>query len=74
MTPPDLLQHEIAQTPESKGTVLKSRTEVAAVVQGTDKKQRLLVIIGPCSIHDPDAALQYCDKLGKDGVAIFFKR
>ena len=32
-------------------------------MQGTDSKQRLLVVIGPCSIHDPAAALQYCDKL-----------
>lgn len=30
---------------------------------GTDERQRLLVIIGPCSIHDPAAALEYCDKL-----------
>jgi 3-deoxy-7-phosphoheptulonate synthase len=36
---------------------------VAAVVNDTDPKQRLLVIIGPCSIHDPKAALEYCDML-----------
>ena len=63
MTPPDLLQHEIPQTEKSRQTVLSSRDEVAAVVQGTDPKERLLVIIGPCSIHDPTAALQYCDML-----------
>lgn len=33
------------------------------MVNGTDAKQRLLVIIGPCSIHDPKAALDYCDLL-----------
>ena len=33
------------------------------MVNGTDEKQRLLVIIGPCSIHDPEAALKYCDML-----------
>jgi 3-deoxy-7-phosphoheptulonate synthase len=63
LTPPDLLQHEITQTPESKKTVLESREEAAAVVNGTDGKQRLLVVIGPCSIHDPKAALEYCDML-----------
>lgn len=63
LTPPDLLQHEIPQTPKSKETVLKSRDEVAAVVTGTDEKERLLVVIGPCSIHDPEAALKYCDML-----------
>ncbi|KAK3945267.1 phospho-2-dehydro-3-deoxyheptonate aldolase, phenylalanine-inhibited [Diplogelasinospora grovesii] len=63
LTPPDLLQHEIPQTAQSKRTVLESRQEVAAIVNGTDDKQRLLVIIGPCSIHDPKAALEYCDLL-----------
>ncbi|KAL8371047.1 hypothetical protein RB595_001071 [Gaeumannomyces hyphopodioides] len=66
LTSPDLLQHEISQTPESKRTVLQSRDEVAAVVNGTDEKHRLLVIVGPCSIHDPDAALAYCDMLLKE--------
>lgn len=46
--------------------MLESREEVAAVVNGTDDKQRLLVIIGPCSIHDPKAALDYCDMLLKE--------
>ncbi|ROW11171.1 hypothetical protein VMCG_01158 [Cytospora schulzeri] len=66
LTPPDVLQHEIPQTPTSKRTVLESREEVAAVVNGTDDKQRLLVVIGPCSIHDPKAALDYCDMLLKE--------
>ncbi|KLU89294.1 hypothetical protein MAPG_08268, partial [Magnaporthiopsis poae ATCC 64411] len=66
LTSPDLLQHEISQTPESKQTVLQSRDEVVAVVNGTDDKHRLLVIVGPCSIHDPDAALAYCDMLLKE--------
>ncbi|KUI60018.1 Phospho-2-dehydro-3-deoxyheptonate aldolase, phenylalanine-inhibited [Cytospora mali] len=66
LTPPDLLQHEIPQTETSKRTVIESREEVAAVVNGTDEKQRLLVVIGPCSIHDPKAALDYCDMLLKE--------
>ena len=32
-------------------------------MQNTDPLHRLLVIIGPCSIHDPTAALEYCDRL-----------
>lgn len=66
LTPPDLLQHEIPQTTESKQTVLSGREEAVAVVNGTDPNQRLLVIIGPCSIHDPKAALEYCDMLVKE--------
>jgi 3-deoxy-7-phosphoheptulonate synthase len=63
LTPPDLLQHEIPQTTKSKQTVLQGRNEAVQVLTGTDANQRLLVVIGPCSIHDPPAALEYCDKL-----------
>ncbi|SPO00830.1 phospho-2-dehydro-3-deoxyheptonate aldolase [Cephalotrichum gorgonifer] len=66
LTPPNLLQHEIPQTPKSKQTVLEGREEAVAVVTGTDPNERLLVIIGPCSIHDRDAALEYCDRLLKE--------
>lgn len=34
-----------------------------AIVNGTDPKHRLLIVVGPCSIHDPEAALAYCDLL-----------
>ncbi|KLJ09209.1 3-deoxy-7-phosphoheptulonate synthase [Blastomyces silverae] len=63
LTPPNLLQHEISQTPASKQTVISSRKEAAAVVNGKDPLNRLLVIIGPCSIHDPEAAMDYCNRL-----------
>ncbi|KAI4855385.1 3-deoxy-7-phosphoheptulonate synthase [Aureobasidium sp. EXF-8846] len=63
LTAPDLLQHEIRQSQKSKDTVLKGRNEAADIVQGRDEKNRLLVVIGPCSLHDPKAALEYCDKL-----------
>ena len=65
LTPPDLLQHEIRQSSVSKETVLNGRNEAVDVVQGTDPQRRLLVVVGPCSIHDPDMALEYCDRLLK---------
>jgi 3-deoxy-7-phosphoheptulonate synthase len=65
LTPPDLLQHSIPQTPQSKATVLKAREEAVAVIKGTDPNHRLLVVVGPCSIHDPEAAIEYCDRLLK---------
>lgn len=65
MTPPNLLQHEISQTEQSLKTVLQGRREAVQIVHGTDPANRLLVIIGPCSIHDPEMALEYCDKLLK---------
>lgn len=65
MTPPGLLQHEICQTQKSKQTVITTRNEAVEIVQGTDTRKRLLVVVGPCSIHDPKAALDYCDRLLK---------
>lgn len=43
--------------------MLTARKEVEAVIHHTDPENRLLVIIGPCSIHDPGAALDYADRL-----------
>ena len=54
---------EFRQTAKSKHTVLSARDEAASIVQGTDSQRRLLVIVGPCSIHDPSGALDYCDRL-----------
>ncbi|WEW61380.1 3-deoxy-7-phosphoheptulonate synthase [Emydomyces testavorans] len=65
LTPPNLLQHEIPQTPHSKKTVLMSREEASAIVNDIDPKHRLMVIVGPCSIHDPEAAMDYCTRLLK---------
>jgi 3-deoxy-7-phosphoheptulonate synthase len=42
-------------------TVETSRTQVRAVLDGSD--DRLLVVTGPCSVHDPRAALEYADRL-----------
>lgn len=63
LTPPDLLQHEIKQSEKSKATVVAARDEASAIVSGTAPSGKLLVVIGPCSIHDPKAALEYCDRL-----------
>ncbi|KAK5990637.1 Phospho-2-dehydro-3-deoxyheptonate aldolase AMT16 [Cladobotryum mycophilum] len=63
LTPPDLLQHEIPQTAASKKTVLEGRDEAVAIINNKDEKHRLLIVVGPCSIHDPAAAIAYCDLL-----------
>jgi 3-deoxy-7-phosphoheptulonate synthase len=41
--------------------VAQARREIAAIVTGAD--DRLLVVVGPCSIHDPAAALEYAARL-----------
>lgn len=43
--------------------MLAARKDVVSIVNGTDPLERLLVVVGPCSIHDPAAALDYCDRL-----------
>ena len=63
LTPPDLLQSEIPQTATSKQTVISGRNDAVAIIHGSDPAGRLLVVVGPCSIHDPAAALDYCDRL-----------
>ncbi|CAZ79426.1 unnamed protein product [Tuber melanosporum] len=63
LTPPDLLQHELQQTSNSKATVLKAREETVAILHSRDPQNRLLVVVGPCSIHDPNAALEYARRL-----------
>lgn len=53
----------IAPTPEQSAFVAKSRNEIREILFGSD--ERFLVIVGPCSIHDPEAGLEYAAKLAK---------
>lgn len=48
---------------EGSASIRKFRETVNAIIKGNDS--RLLGIIGPCSIHDPDAAIEYAKKLKK---------
>jgi 3-deoxy-7-phosphoheptulonate synthase len=48
-------------TEDLHDAVLAGRREVEAVIQGRDP--RLLVVVGPCSVHDPVAAGEYADRL-----------
>jgi 3-deoxy-7-phosphoheptulonate synthase len=58
---PALLHHELPLTEDLHDAVLAGRREVEAVIQGRDP--RLLVVVGPCSVHDPLAAGEYADRL-----------
>ena len=58
---PALLIEELAITPAVVHVVTKARQASSAIVKGQD--DRLLVVVGPCSIHDPNAALEYAQKL-----------
>ena len=58
---PTILMEELPVSPEAESTVAKARQEIADILAGRDN--RLLAIVGPCSIHDPKAALEYADRL-----------
>lgn len=64
MTPPDLLQHEFPLTEKSRATILKGRDDTVRILNGED--DRIIIVIGPCSIHDPAAALDYANRLQKE--------
>lgn len=58
---PALLRHEIVATSNSRKTIASARYHAARILAGQD--DRLLVIVGPCSIHSPDQALEYAHLL-----------
>lgn len=55
-TPADLLE-SLPLEPELADVVLRGREVVEAILSGAD--DRLLVVVGPCSVHDVDAAIEY---------------
>ncbi|WP_108650384.1 3-deoxy-7-phosphoheptulonate synthase [Dongshaea marina] len=57
------LFNEFALSPEIATQISAARSRITDIVHGKD--QRLLVVIGPCSIHDPTAALDYANRLAK---------
>lgn len=59
-----MLQHEYPLTPESLETILQGRNAAVDILNGKD--DRLIIVVGPCSIHDPKAALEYADRLQKE--------
>ncbi|HYN96277.1 MAG TPA: 3-deoxy-7-phosphoheptulonate synthase [Pilimelia sp.] len=58
---PALLHHELPLNDPLAAAVLAGRQAVAGVLDGRD--DRLLAVVGPCSVHDPRAALEYADRL-----------
>jgi 3-deoxy-7-phosphoheptulonate synthase len=61
LLPPAILLEEVPPTATAVDTILRGRRGAASIVDGTDP--RLLCVVGPCSIHDPQAALEYADRL-----------
>jgi len=58
---PAILHEEIPLNPNTADLTHASRRTVEAILDGTDR--RLMVVVGPCSVHDPQAALAYAERL-----------
>jgi 3-deoxy-7-phosphoheptulonate synthase len=58
---PAVLEDELPLHDAGATLIAQSRQEIAKILSGRD--DRLLVVVGPCSIHDPSAALDYAARL-----------
>ncbi|HAP83082.1 MAG TPA: 3-deoxy-7-phosphoheptulonate synthase, partial [Enterobacteriaceae bacterium] len=61
LLPPVALLEKFPATEKAAKTVSQSRQAIHQILKGQD--DRLLVVIGPCSIHDPEAAKEYASRL-----------
>ena len=61
LAPPGDLMREFPCTEKASATVYRARDEIHRIMHGGD--DRLLVIVGPCSIHDDGTALDYAKRL-----------
>src|SRR5215207_7047892 len=61
LVPPAILVEQLPLSAEGAVTVQRTRQDVSRLLRGAD--DRLLVVVGPCSIHDPAAALAYARHL-----------
>jgi 3-deoxy-7-phosphoheptulonate synthase len=61
LSTPELVMREIPRTLTATRVVMAARNAIHGILNGSD--ERLLVVVGPCSIHDPAAAIDYAERL-----------
>lgn len=61
LLPPAILLEQVPLTDDHAVAIRGSRGAVVSILHGQD--DRLLVVVGPCSIHDPKAAMEYAGRL-----------
>jgi 3-deoxy-7-phosphoheptulonate synthase len=61
LSTPEEVMREIPRTLTATRVVMASRNAIHGILHGTD--DRLLVVVGPCSVHDPLAAVDYATRL-----------
>jgi 3-deoxy-7-phosphoheptulonate synthase len=65
---PAVLAYYLPLTEQASELVASARSQADAILRGEDK--RLLVVVGPCSIHDPGAAVEYGQKLKQEAARL----
>jgi 3-deoxy-7-phosphoheptulonate synthase len=68
LAPPSHLVREFPCTEKASATTYRARQNVHQILEGAD--DRLLVVIGPCSIHDAEAAREYAKRLAAERVRL----
>src|SRR5262245_36640739 len=58
---PSALKRELPASDAVYEAVLQARATIREIIAGVDR--RFLAVVGPCSIHDPEAALEYAQRL-----------
>jgi len=61
LQPPTEILDDLPLTREQAATVVRSRSEIVDILRRED--DRLLVVVGPCSVHDVEAAVDYANRL-----------
>jgi 3-deoxy-7-phosphoheptulonate synthase len=65
LQPPTELLADLPLQREHVETVLRGRSEIVDILRRED--DRLLVVVGPCSVHDVEAAVEYANRLAAMG-------
>jgi 3-deoxy-7-phosphoheptulonate synthase len=63
LIPPAILMEELPLTEQASTLVWQSRGDISRILAGED--DRLVMVVGPCSVHDPVAALDYARRLAE---------
>jgi 3-deoxy-7-phosphoheptulonate synthase len=68
LVPPAVLLDELPLVDDVARVVLRGRAETHAILDGED--DRLLVVVGPCSVHDVEATLEYAERLAEQAARL----
>ena len=66
LSPPDEVRAEFPLSESATQVTHETRQAIHQILHGAD--DRLIAVVGPCSIHDPKAAIEYAQKIGRAHV------